>query len=169
MKKMLSILFALMLLFGTACADAPRVGVMSGPTGMGLAQMMSADQDWHWEIYSAPTGAVSDLASGAIDFLCLPTNTAASLYVKQPELLSVIAVDCLGSLYLISDGTVPVTCVADLAGQTISASVPSSTTKPILETILQQHGVEAEIVWEADHDALAALVIQGAVHLAVLP
>lgn len=170
-KKLISLLTVLLLLMSCAMADAPRVGVMSGPTGMGLAQMMTADTEgaWQWEIYSSPTGATADLASGALDFLCLPTNTAAALCLKQPELLCVIAVDCLGSLYLISDGTIPVTSVQDLAGQALYASVPSSTTKPILETILGMNGVEATIEWEADHDALAARVIRGDVHLAVLP
>ena len=150
MKKLTALLLTLFLLLSslTALAEAPRVGVMSGPTGMGLAKLMADGGDaYAWEIYSAPTNATADLASGAIDLLCLPTNTAAALAVKQADYITVLAVNCLGSLYLLTDADTRIETVADLEGKTIWASVPSSTTKPILETILQRSGVNATVEW----------------------
>lgn len=171
MKKLISFLLILsMLVTSAAMADAARVGVLSGPTGMGLAELMSKENNgYSWQIYSAPTNATADLASGALDFLCLPTNTAAALAMKQQDYVTVVAVNCLGSLYLLTDADTSIQSIADLDGKTIYASVPSSSTKPILETILQRSGVSCTIEWEADHDALAALVMQGAIHVAVLP
>ena len=173
MKKWMTLFLTLVLMTTSLTAfaeDALRVGVMSGPTGMGLARLMADGGDaYEWQVYSAPTNATADLASGALDVLCLPTNTAAALAVKQPDYITVLAVNCLGSLYLLTDAETEIGSVADLEGQTVYASVPSSTTKPILETIFARAGVNVNLEWEADHDALAARVVQGDIHIAVLP
>lgn len=174
MKKLLAVLAAVVLMLTAFAAVADEavlnVGVMAGPTGMGLAKLMNeADPAYHFEVYSAPTDATADLASGALDLLCLPTNTAANLANAKADYISVAAINCLGSLYLITDGTVEIASVADLDGQTIYASVVTSTTGPILDYIFAQNGVNVNVEWEADHDALAAAVIQGNVHIAVLP
>lgn len=173
MKKLISLLMVLtMVLSMAACAQAEpiRIGVMSGPTGMGMAQLMCAENDAYvFEIYAAPTDATADLASGALDMLCLPTNTAAALATKKDDYITVLAINCLGTLYVVSDGTVEVNTVADLAGQTVWAGVPSSTTGPILTEIFARNGVDVTLEWEADHDAVIARMAQGDIHLAVLP
>lgn len=172
MKKLIAFLLVMMMVAAAACAQAetPRVGVLSGPTGMGLARMMGEPENGcSWQIYTAPTNAAADLAAGAVDILCLPTNTAAALSLKKEDFVTVLAVNCLGSLYLLTDAETQINSVADLEGRTVYASVPSSTTKPILETIFARSGVTVDLQWEADHDALSAQVIQGAVSIAVLP
>ena len=149
-----------------------NIGVMSGPTGMGMAKLMndaSEDMGYNFTVYSAPTNATADLASGALDMLCLPTNTAASLAAKQPDLLSVISINTLGSLYLLTDADTQISSIADLDGKTILASVPTSTTGPIIEYLLAQNGVNATIEFEADHDALVAKVVSGDAPIVVLP
>ena len=151
-----------------------NIGVMSGPTGMGMAMLMNesskSDSDlYSFDIYSAPTNATADLASGALDMLCLPTNTAAALATKQADYVTVIAVNCLGSLYLVSNESIEISSINDLEGQTIYASVPSSTTGPIIEFILERCGVNATIEFEADHDTLVAKIKSGEAPIAVLP
>ena len=170
--RFVALLMVLTLLFScTASAEeAARIGVMSGPTGMGMAQLMSSENSGYtFEIYSAPTNATADLASGALDMLCLPTNTAANLACSKDDFVTVLAVNCLGSLYLLTDAETTVSSVADLDGQTVWASVATSTTGPILEHIFSENGVQVNIEWEADHDALIAQLSQGNVHIAVLP
>ena len=172
MQKLFAILMTLTLLMTTACAqaDAIRIGVMSGPTGMGMAKLMSdANDAYAFEIYSAPTDATADLASGTLDMLCLPTNTAASLSMAKENFISALAVNCLGTLYIVTDAETEIASVADLAGMTICAGVPSSTTGPILASIFAQNSIDVNIEWEADHDAVVARLIQGTIHAAVLP
>lgn len=171
MKKLIAMVMALLMLTaGAAQADALRIGVMSGPTGMGMAQLMSLDNEAYcFEIYSAPTDATADLASGALDLLCLPTNTAANLANAKENYVSVLAVNCLGTLYLLTDSTMVVSSIADLAGQTIYAGVATSTTGPILSAIFEKNGVDVTVEWEADHDAVVARMLQGEIHAAVLP
>ena len=95
MKKSISLLFvfviALSLLtscFPSAADDTViRIGVMSGPTGMGMAKLMhdnpEGSEKYEFSIYSAPTNATADLIGGTLDMLCLPTNTAATLKNKN--------------------------------------------------------------------------------------
>ena len=150
-----------------------NIGVMSGPTGMGMAKLMndagSDSELYSFEIYSSPNDAVADLAAGTLDMLCLPTNTAANLANKQDDYISVIAINTLGSLYLLTDENTEVNSMADLEGKTIYASVPSSTTGPIINYLLEQYDVNATVEFEADHDALVAKVATGEASIVVLP
>ena len=181
MKKIIALLTAILLLSTllVSCMDQPdnttlRIGVMSGPTGMGMAKLMNDEAQnenskYDFSVYSAPTNATADLANGTLDMLCLPTNTAATLANQKDDYISVLSINCLGSLYLITDANTIITSVSDLEGKTIYASVPNSTTGSIINYILEENDVEAEIVFEADHDALVAKIASGDTSIAVLP
>ena len=179
MKKFLSILLIAVLSLSLFACNTPedttkiRIGVMSGPTGMGMAKLMNDYKDdnskYEFIVYSAPTNATADLANGNLDMLCLPTNTAAALANQKENYISAIAINTLGSLYLMTSENVTVSSIADLEGKTIYASVPSSTTGPIINYILEKNNVNATVVFEADHDALVAKVVSGAADIVVLP
>ena len=178
MKKIISALILISLTLISLCACKPdntavKIGVMSGPTGMGMAKLMADNAQnsdkYSFEIYNAPTNATQDLMNGTLDMLCLPTNTAATLAAKSPDAISVISINCLGSLYLLTDSATEINSVSDLDGKTIVASVPSSTTGPIMEYILKNNNVNATIEFEADHDALVARVAAGTAPIVILP
>ena len=179
MKKILSLLLllalALTLLASCAPTDSTKitVGVMNGPTGMGMAKLMndsgSESELYAFKTFADPTVGVSELIAGKLDMLCLPTHTAATLATKNEDFITVIAVNTLGSLYLVTDEENSVTDIKELAGKTIYTSVAGSTTKPIVEYLLQQNGITANIVVEKDHDTLVTLVKSGQAPIAVLP
>ena len=180
MKKIIATLLLLTtaLLALAACSpyeerEKINVGVMSGPTGMGMAKLMRDNAEdselYSFKVYSSPTDATADLANGTLDMLCLPTNTAAALANKQADYISVISINTLGSLYLLTDESTTISSVADLDGKTIVASVASSTTGPIIEYLLEQNGVNATVEFESDHDALVTKVKDGAYPIVVLP
>ena len=152
-----------------------NIGVMSGPTGMGMAKLMNDNKDntekYEFRIYNDPNSATADLANGTVDMLCLPTNLAANLSIKQEDYISTIAINCLGSLYLLSDGSNEISDIGDLEGKTIYTSVKTSTTGPILTYILEEAGIDATVEDSvyADHDSLVAAIKNGEVELAVLP
>lgn len=118
-----------------------RIGVMSGPTGMGMADLMTdeAQTQFVFTVYSDPSAGTADLTSGTIDMLCLPTNTAATLSDKKPDFISVVAVNCLGSLFVVAKKELNIRSIDDLIGKTVYTSVPNSTTRPILSYILQKN------------------------------
>ena len=150
-----------------------KIGVMSGPTGMGMAKLINDNglnsDKYEFKIYSSPEAGTTDLAAKDIDMLCLPTNAAANLSNKKADYISTIAINCLGSLYLVTDGTTEIKSVSDLAGKTIHTSVATSTTKPIIEYILSENNVEANIVVEVDHDTLVSKLANGEAPISVLP
>ena len=178
MKKLIALILALsvVLMLAVSCTPAEdntkiTIGVLGGPTGMGMAKLMNDVGDeselYEFKLYSSPNDAIPDLSNGTLDMLCLPTNTAATLSTKQD--ISVIAINCLGSLYLMTDDSTEINSFADLDGKTIYASVPNSTTGPIINYLLEQNNVEANVVFEADHDALVAKVVKDEAPIVVLP
>lgn len=182
MKKLtaLLLLLAISLTLLVACGKpaepdvTARVGVLSGPTGMGLAKLISdnsaaEEKNYEFEVFSSPDTALADLAAGKLDFLCLPTNTAANLANKKDDYVTVVAINCLGSLYLVADKNESIESVADLEGKTVYTSVASSTTVPILNYILRENHVNAQVEVEKDHDTLVSRIQTGEVSLAVLP
>ncbi len=183
MKKLIAtlVLIAMTLFALSSCYLMPglektekvTIGVMSGPTGMGMAKLMndtSADSEkYDFKIYSDPALATADLANGTVQMLCLPTNLAANLSIKKDDYISTIAINCLGSLYVVTNSNTTISDISDLEGKTIYASVPTSTTGPIINYILEKNNVNAEIVFEADHQALAKKVITNQVDIAILP
>ena len=190
MKKLTSILLiaALLVLSLSSCAlfadkkvesAKIRVGCLAGPTGMGMAKMISdngLDSDkYAFTVFSSPEDAKNAFVAGDVDAICFPTNTAANLYGALKGELYVAAINCLGSLYLLTDASTEITSVADLEGKTIYASVPNSTTAPIINYILEKNNVNATVSFEfegetlASHDQLSALIAMGKIDIAVLP
>lgn len=179
MKKLLSLVLTLTIVLGvfsmTACGDDTqiKVGVMSGPTGMGMAKLMhdnaASSEKYAFSVYTSPEVATGDLTAGKLDVLCLPTNVAANLANKSEDFISVCAINTLGSLYLLTDSSTTVNSIKDLEGKTIYASVPTSTTGPIINFLLEQNGVNATVEFVPDHPTLVGLVKKNSASIAVLP
>lgn len=156
-----------------------RIGALSGPTGMGMAKMISdngLDSDkYAFTVFGSPEDAKNAFAAGDVDAICFPTNTAANLFGALKGELYVAAINCLGSLYLITDAETEIKSISDLEGKTIYASVPNSTTAPIVNYILEKNNVNATVSFEfngetlATHDQLSALIAKGEIDIAVLP
>jgi len=181
MKKTLALILTILIIFVccTACnggetnTEKINIGVMSGPTGMGMAKLISDNQGesekYSFKVFSAPTDATAELASGALDMLCLPTNLAANLSNKQSGYISVAAINCLGSLYVLSKTTISITSIDDLEGKTIHFGEPTSTTGPILRYVLEKNNVSANIIEEPSMDIVQAKMVSGEADIVVLP
>ena len=126
-----------------------KIGVMNGPTGMGIAKLMSDygmnSDKYEFTLFSSPENATAALAKGEIDAACVPTNLAANLANKQNDYISVAAINCLGSLYvLVKDGT-EINSVADLKDKTVYYGVKTSTTEPILKYIFSKNNLDINV------------------------
>ena len=120
-----------------------KIGVMNGPTGMGMAKLMDLYKDnagYEFIAYSDPALANTDLTKGNIDMACIPTNAAATLATKGAPVMSA-AINCLGSLYVVAKEGVEINSVADLIDKEVYYGVPSSTTEPILRHIFEKNNV----------------------------
>ena len=68
--------------------SAIRIAALKGPTGIGMVSLMeeaaqkkTAD-NYQFTLSAAPDDLVAKLSSGEVDIAALPTNLAASLYLK---------------------------------------------------------------------------------------
>ena len=126
------------------CENKIKIAVLNGPTGMGMAKLMndSEKQDkYEFKLYSDPSLAATDLLNGEVDLACLPTNNAALLYNKSKS-ISVVSINCLGSLYVLAKDEISISSIQDLKDKTIYYGVPASTTAPIFEYIISNNGLE---------------------------
>ena len=127
-----------------------KIGVMNGPTGMGMAKLMSDysanDSKYEFKLFSSPETATAALASGEIDFACVPTNLAANLANKKSDYISVAAINCLGSLYVIAKDGVEINSIADLEDKNVYYGVKTSTTEPILKYIFENNNLDLKVI-----------------------
>ena len=158
-----------------------RIGYMAGPTGMGMAKLISdngglenGNDKYSFTKYADTAAAKSDLAGGKIDLICLPTNEAAIFYNNVDNNIKVLAVNCLNSLYLITDKNTTVTSLADLEGQTIY-TCKNGTPRMVLEYIVKEAGINAKVSYTIDGKDiltpadLSAQVVAGNLPNAVMP
>ena len=126
-----------------------KVGVMNGPTGMGMAKLINdygADSDrYEFRLFSSPEQATAALSSGEIDLACVPTNLAANLANKANDYISVAAINCLGSLYVVVRDDVEIKSISDLKDKTVYYGVKTSTTEPILKYILEKNDLKINV------------------------
>lgn len=158
-----------------------RVGYMAGPTGMGMAKLISdngglenGNEKYSFTKYADTTAAKADLAAGKIDIICLPTNEAAVYFNTVDNTAKVLAVNCLNSLYLLTAKDVQVSSLSDLEGQTIY-TCKNGTPRIVLEYILEQAGINATVSYTIDGKDiltpadLSAQVVAGNIPNAVMP
>ena len=182
MKK-LSVLLSLLLVFSlvlggasaqAASDDAVRVITLNGTTGFGLAGLIAANeageagQAYSVSVETDASNVTAALVSGDCDIAALPTNAAAALYNKTEGKVQVIALNTLGVLYVVTDGSVEVKSFADLDGQTVYA--PAQNPTFLFQALCDANGVEVTVDNSYAQPAeLNTAVTAGEVAIAVLP
>ena len=159
----------------TEAAAPINVMVLNGTTGFGMANLMDAAakgeaaQAYNFTVETDASNIVAALANGSADIAALPTNAAAAVYNKTQGKVQVLALNTLGVLYLVTDGSVAVESVADLAGQTVYA--PAQNPSFIFQHIVDANGVENVTIDNtyAQPADLNTAVASGEVSIAVLP
>ena len=158
-----------------AAAVPVNVMVLNGTTGFGMANLMdaaangAAAQEYVFSVETDASNIVAALVNGSADIAALPTNAAAAVYNKTQGGVQVLALNTLGVLYLVTDGSVEITSMADLAGQTVYA--PAQNPSFIFQHIVQANGLTDVTIDNtyAQPADLNAAVAAGQVSIAVLP
>ena len=123
-----------------------RIASLKGPTTMGLVKLMSdatagsAAEDYKVTMYSTPDQVVPLVAQGSVDVALLPSNLAAVLYAKTKGAVQVAAVNTLGVLDVVENGTA-VHSLADLRGKTVVTSGKGASPEYVLNYLLRQNGL----------------------------
>ena len=152
-----------------------NVMVLNGTTGFGMANLMDdaangkAQQAYSFTVETDASNVVAALANGSADIAALPTNAAAAVYNKTQGKVQVLALNTLGVLYLVTDGSVTVESMADLAGKTVYA--PAQNPSFIFQHLCQANGLDDVTIDNtyAQPADLNTAVASGQVSIAVLP
>ena len=189
-KRTISLLLCLVMILGIAACRKPstdvsgssstpgvsqseetpnqqvNVMVMTGPTGVGAAQMMATNVVSNDAVaYNFTAVAGNDevapaLAKGEVDIACIATPVAANLYNKNGG-ITVLAVNTLGVLYIMEKGNT-ITDVASLKGKTIYATGQGANPEFVIDHLLTQNGLDPDkdvtIEWMTAQEVTAKMV-----------
>lgn len=162
-----------------ADANLPvNVMVLNGTTGFGMAGLISDSEasnaalNYTFSVETDASNITAALVNGTADIGALPTNAAATLYNKTGGKVQVLALNTLGVLYLVTDGSEEITSFEDLRGKTVYA--PAQNPTFIFQALCEKNGLTAgeDITIDNTYAQPADLntaVSSGEVALAVLP
>ena len=170
MKKVISILLvAVLMLSFAACAGktnddnttttepttAPaekidvNVYTISGPTGIGMVNMMAlseteALENYNFTVAAAPTEVVAKISNGEADIAAVPTNLAATLYKKTNGGVKILAVNTLGVLNVLNYKGAEINSLEDLKGRTVYTTGKGSNPEYIINYLLKANNIDPE-------------------------
>lgn len=153
-----------------------HVFAIKGPTGVGMVNLMkaqddgSAANDYTFTVVSSPDEIVAKISNREADIAAIPTNLAANLYQKTKK-IQILAVNTLGVLHILENGE-SIGKVADLKGKTIYSTGQGSNPEYILRYVLQKNDLDPEkdvTLRFTENDELATLLASGEASVAMVP
>ena len=160
-----------------------KISVLNGTTALGMAQMIcnakdnTDDMNYKIEVFAAADAITGPIVSGESHIAALPTNAAAKLYKASGGKIQLLAVNTLGVLYLLQNGSTPINSFDDLKGKTIYLPGAGSNPEYITAALLKANGLEVgkDVTLDTTSfpspDALQTALVSGVggVEFAVLP
>ena len=170
MKKILSLVLTLVLIFTfAACSNTPadvdseiassdetvnyadtNVYVLSGPTGIGAANLKDkadkkeTDVNYNITVVAQPDEVVSKISNGEADIAAIATNLAAKLYNKTQGGITILAVNTLGVLNVVTPEGVEVDSLQDLKGKKVYATGQGSNPEYVINYLLEKNGIDKD-------------------------
>ena len=161
---------------------AIRLAVLSGPTGVGAAKLLSDAENnpgalragYDCTIYTKNEDLVPGLTQGEIDIATMASNAAVNLYYKTNGGVQIITAGTKGVLHILEvKGGKEINSVADLAGETIWATGQGANPEYILRYLLEQNkltpGKDVKIEFSNDPSEIQAGLLTGEIRYAMLP
>lgn len=158
-----------------------RLAVLSGPTGIGAAKLLTDSDNgdtvnhYTYTVATDNNEVVAGLTAqdGEYDIAMVASNVAANLYNKTEGDVKILALGTQGVLHILegSNGTA-IQSMKDLKGKTIYATGQGANPEYILRHLLTANGLDpdkdVEIVF-ADPTEISAKLISGEIDTAMLP
>ena len=156
-----------------------KVAALKGPTAMGMVKLMDESDNgetganhYSFTIAGSADEITPSLVQGEIDIACIPANLAAVLYGKTDGSIKVLAINTLGVLYIVENGT-SIESVSDLKGKTIYASGKGATPEYALNYLLTSNGIDPEkdvtIEYKSEHTECVSALESDPDGVAMLP
>lgn len=177
----LSLVLAAAMLTGCGQTKAEkvtvRVGALKGPTSMGLLFLQEetengeADELYEFSMMTAADELLPLMVKGELDIALVPANVASVLYQKTNGGVSVIDINTLGVLYMVS-GDTSIDSVDDLQDKTIYLTGKGTTPDYVLQYILQANGLtdsDYSLEYKSEATEVAALLAESPEAIGLLP
>ena len=154
-----------------------RIGGLKGPTTMGLVKLMQdaengeAQNAYEFTMVTAADELTAMVAGDQVDIALLPANVASVLYHKTNQNVSVIDINTLGVLYLVS-GDTSITSLDQLAGKTVYLTGKGTTPDYVFNYLLSSAGLSAEDVtldFRSEATEVAAILAENPEAVGLLP
>ena len=131
-----------------------------------------AGENYEFSMMTAADELLPMMIKGELDIALLPSNVASILYQKTNGGVTVIDINTLGVLYMVS-GDSSVTGVEDLAGRTIYLTGKGTTPDYVLHYILSGNGMDADsdctLEYKSEATEVAALLAENPDAIGLLP
>ena len=177
MKKLIGVLLLILMIMGTliGCGKTEddvkiRVGAMKGPTSMGML-FMQGNENYDFVMTTAADELLPMMIKGELDIALIPANVASILYNKTQGGVSVIDINTLGVLYMVS-GDSSIKSVEDLRGKTIYLTGKGTTPDYVLNYVLNENGLTNEDVtleFKSEATEVAAVLSENPNAIGLLP
>ena len=155
-----------------------KVGALKGATTLGLLPLEDkaangeAGENYEFSMMTAADELLPMMIKGELDIALLPSNVASILYQKTNGGVTVIDINTLGVLYMVS-GDSSVTGVENLAGKTIYLTGKGTTPDYVLHYILSGNGMDADsdctLEYKSEATEVAALLAENPEAIGLLP
>lgn len=154
-----------------------RVGSLKGPTSMGLLFLMEeakqgeSQNTYEFQMATAADELLPLMVKGELDIALVPANVASILYSKTDGGVSVIDINTLGVLYMVS-GDTSIQTVTDLSGKTIYLTGKGTTPDYVLRYILAENGMgeqDCTLEYKSEATEVAALLAENPDAIGLLP
>ena len=155
-----------------------KIGFLKGPTGMGAAYLLDKNEagttkaKYTVSLESSPDIFRASLINGDIDIAALPVNVCAVINQKTAGKVKLLAVNTLGTLYIMSNDD-SIKTVADLKGKTVLSAGQGTTTEYVLGHILSKNGLtvgtDVTVEYASEHAEVITKASTGNYGVILLP
>ena len=154
-----------------------NIGSLKGPTSMGLVYLMDladkgeAENNYTFTMAAAADELLPKLISGDLDIVLVPANVAGVLYNKTEGGISVIDINTLGVLYMVS-GDDSIQSIKDLGGKTLYLTGKGTTPDYVLQYLLAENGLTTDdltLEYKSEATEVAAILAENPDAIGLLP
>lgn len=154
-----------------------RIGSLKGPTSMGLVYLMSqseageAEGSYDFTMAAAADELLPKMVSGELDIALVPANVASVLYHKTKGGISVIDINTLGVLYMVS-GDDSIQSMEALKGRTVYLTGKGTTPDYVFRYLLGEKGLLPEdltLEYKSEATEVAAILKEDPSAIGILP
>lgn len=159
-------------------ASAVQVNVASlkGPTSIGIVGMMDqagqegAPSSYEFMVSGTADEILPNLIQGNVDIALLPANVASVVYNKTNGGVTVIDINTLGVLYVVSADD-SISSLTDLAGRKVYLTGKGTAPELAIDYLLADEGIadQVQLEFKSEPAEVAALLAEDNSAIAILP